>query len=358
MPSATDSLLRDGLAFLMQLLPKGYSVTGSALKRPSNEDGEWIVVRDRKKQSVTCLVLARCRVESRDLGAIAATAARTRNPALLISRYLSPTVRERLRGFGIGHWDLSGNVQIGLSAIDLCIEQDGTSHAGSGEHAVRSLSGEMAGRVARALIDIKPPYTLGILAEHARVESSCASRVVAFLGEADLLLRQPRGKIEEVNWKELLRRWSLDAPLQSRGEEARLKCARGIPEFLGRLGQSGFLHALTGEHAFAKLASLEVPETATLYVDDVAAARNQFSLHPANEGANVILVKPYDRSVFQRSSEAVGLRYVSPSLMVADLGESEAVEPALTWLARHESAWRQHSIDIEIRKRRTRAEGR
>jgi hypothetical protein len=263
-----------------------------------------------------------------------------------------------LRGFGIGHWDMSGNAQIGLSTIDLCVELDGASHAGSGEHAVRSLSGEMSGRVARALIDIKPPYTLGILAEHARVESSCASRVVAFLGEAELLRRQPRGKIEEVNWKDLLRRWSLDAPLQSRGEEARLKCAHGIPEFLGRLGQSGFLHALTGELAFAKLASSERPGTATLYVDDVPAAQNQFSLHPANEEANVILVKPYDHSVFQRSSEAAGLRYVSPSLVVADLGESDAVEPALTWMARHESAWRHHSIDTEIRKRRARAEGR
>jgi hypothetical protein len=354
MPSATDSLLRDGLAFLMQLLPKGYSVTSSALKKPSSEDGEWIVVHNLKKRCVTCLVLARCRVEPRDLGAIAATAARTRNPALLISRYLSPPVRDRLRGFGIGHWDLTGNAQIELNAIDLCVEQDGTSHAGSGEHAVRSLSGEMAGRVARALIDIRPPYTLGILAQHARVETSCASRVVAFLGDAELLRRQPRGKIEDVNWKELLRRWSLDAPLQSRGEAARLKCAHGIPEFLGRLGQSGFLHALTGELAFAKLASSEVPGMVTLYVDDVQAAQNQFNLHPAAE-ANVILVKPDDRSVFQRSSEAAGLRYVSPSLMVADLGESDAIEPILAWMAKHESTWRQHSIDTEIRKRRARA---
>jgi hypothetical protein len=340
MLGATDTLLRDGLAVLAKLLPEGYSVAPSGLNKRASEVGEWIVVRDPKKRKVTCLVLARRRVESRDLGAIAASAARTRNPALLVSSYLSPVVRERLRGFGIGHWDLTGSAQIGLGDVGLCIEQNGTGTAGGGERSARSLCGEMAGRVVRALVDVMPPYALGTLAERAGVETSCASRVVAFLADAGLVRRKLRGKIEAVDWPELLRRWSLDAPLQSRGEATHHLSPRGIPDFLDRLGQSGYLHALTGEVAFARLAAGAPADVAVLYVDDVAETVAQFRLHPADGVANVVLVKPSDRSVFNRSTEIAGLRYVSPSLMAADLGASPAFESVLSWMAKHESAWR------------------
>lgn len=335
-----DTLLREGLDVLAKLLPEGYTIAPSGLNRRPSEVGEWIVIRNPNKRTVTCLVLARQRVESRDLGSIAASAARTPNPALLVSSYLSPVVRERLRGFGIGHWDLAGNAQIGLGDIDLCIEQDGTATPGSSDRAARSLCGEMAGRVTRALIDFPPPYALAILAQKASVETSCASRVVAFLTETGLLHRKPRGKIESVDWLEVLRRWSLDAPMQSRGQASPQSCPRGVPDFLARLGSSGYLHALTGEIAFARLAALGVPDTAVVYVDDPQDAVAQFRLHPAGDEANVILVKPNDRSVFQRSTESAGLRYVSPSLMAADLGASDAFESVLLWMAKHESSWR------------------
>jgi len=343
MSGATDTLLREGLVVLAKLLPQGYSVAPSGLNRRASDTGEWIVIRDLKKHAVTCLVLARRRVESRDLGAIAASAARTPNPALLVSSYLSPVARERLRGFGIGHWDLAGNAHIGLGDIDLCLKRDSTTTPGSGassDRSARSLCGEMAGRVTRVLIDLLPPYALATLTERASVETSCASRVVAFLTETGLLRRKPRGKIESVDWQELLRRWSLDAPLQSRGEISRHHCPRGIHEFLVRLGSSGYLHALTEEVAFARLAAKDAPDTAVLYVDDLQEAVAQFRLHPADDGANVVLVKPNDRSVFHRSTENAGLRYVSPSLMAADLGSNDAFDPVLAWMAKHESSWR------------------
>jgi hypothetical protein len=340
MPGEKDSLLRQGLAVLANLLPEGYAISPSGLNRRSSEVGEWIVVRNPKKRSVTCLVLARRRVESRDLGGIAASTARTPNPALLVSSYLAPVVRERLRGFGIGHWDLTGNVQIELGDIDLCVERDGTAAPGSGDRSARSLCGEMAGRVTRALIDFLPPYSLATLAEKANVETSCASRVTAYVAETGLLHRKPRGKIESVDWRELLRRWSLDTPLQARGEESHHHCPRGIPDFLSRLGSSGYLHALTGDIAFARLAGRDAPDAAVVYVDHVQETVAQFRLHPAGDAANIILVKPNDRSVFQRSTENAGLRYVSPSLMAADLGASDAFESVLLWMAKHESAWR------------------
>jgi hypothetical protein len=340
MATASDSLLREGLAALGEILPSGYSLAKSSLHKREVPADAWILVRNQAKQSVTCLVLARRRVETRDLVAIAATVARAPHPALLVSTYLAPVVKEKLRGFGIGFWDLAGGARILLKDIGLRLERDGDAVTGSGEHSVRSLCGERARRVVRALVDIRPPYALGVLAEHARVPPSYASRVVAFLGDAGLLRRQPRGKIEDVAWREILRRWSLDAPLRARGELFRFTSAREIPDFLGRLGPSGFLHALTGEIAFAAIASASPPDTAVVYVDDVQAAVDQFALHPADGNANVILVKPADRSIFLRSTEAAGLRFVSPSLMSADLGDSHRFESVLAWMVENESVWR------------------
>jgi len=341
MTSTNDQLMKAGLAALGDLLPSGYSVAPSSLGERAVAAATWVVVRGPAKKGVTALVLARRRVELRDLGAIAAVAARTNKPALLLSAFLPPVVRERLRGFGIGYWDLNGNARIGLSGIDLCLEHDGAAPPREkAERGTRSLGGEMVGRVARVLIDVQPPHTLSGLAEQARVDKSCVSRLVAFLVEGGFALRQPRGNIMTVHWQELLRRFALDSPLQARGESFRFLCARGVPDFLARLARSGFLHALTGESAFAGLALQPLPGVAVLYVDEIEDAVAQFALRPASDDADLILVKPADRSVFQRSREDRGLRYVSPSLMAADLGDDHAFETALGWMAAHESAWR------------------
>ncbi len=170
MATASDSLLREGLAALGEILPDGYRLAKSSVRNREVPADAWILVRNPAKQSVTCLVVARRRVETRDLGAIATSVARAPNPALLVSTYLAPVVKERLRGFGIGFWDLAGGAGIVLQDIGLRIERDGAAGvSGNSEHAVRSLCGEMSGRVARALVDVRPPYPLGVLAEHAHV---------------------------------------------------------------------------------------------------------------------------------------------------------------------------------------------
>ena len=64
----------------------------------------------------------------------------------------------------------------------------------------------------------------------------------------------------------------------------------------------------------------------------------QFGLHPARPPAEVVLVKDADRGVFHRSREQAGLRYVSPSLMAADLDQPDAFEAALALDGRARSA--------------------
>ncbi len=346
--SGDTNLLREGLAALATMLPDGCKVVPSSLAKRTSEPGDWIILRQGPKH-VTCLLLSRRRVESRDLGAIAALAARSSNPALLVSSYLTPAVRQRLSGFGIGHWDLTGNIRIDLPAIRLRVAAEGTGVGKTNQHSVRSLSGEMAGRIVRALVDVAPPYTLGTVADIARVETSYTSRVLSYLTDTGIVRRQQRRMIEGVDWSVLLGRWTLDAPIETRGEQVRYTRIAGLPDFLDRLGQSGFLHALTGELAMAKLVGRELPSTAVLYVDDRSEAVAQFRLHPVDDGS-IVLITPPDHSVFQRSTERAGLRFVSPSLLAADLPSDELLEQLLAWMATHEPEWRQPSSNFESDK--------
>jgi hypothetical protein len=112
---------------------------------------------------------------------------------------------------------------------------------------------------------------------------------------------------------------------------------------LERLARSGFLHALTGAAAFAALAGEAPPRTIVLYADDVEDATAQFGLRPSDDGADLVVIKPGDRSVFQRSREKDGLRYVSPSLMAADIEDHDVFAAALRWLAKHEAKWRREA---------------
>lgn len=340
MPSTKDPLLSDGLSALGSLLPSGYALSTSGLGRRGRNSETWVVVRGPARKSLTCLVLARRRVEPRDVGSIAAIAARAGRPTLVVATFLSQAVRERLRRLRIGCWDLAGNAHIALAGIDLCLDRDSKATAqGKSERRLRSLAGTMAGRIARVLVDVEPPLTLSQVAELARVDVGSAARVLAFLVAAGFALRRPRGVVEKVDWQALLCRWAHQAPLATRGTILRARCARGVPDFLSRLAPSGLLHALTGKAAFAMLAASPMPPVAVLYVDDVPDAVAQLGLHPAADEADIILVKPTDRSVYQRSREENGLRRVSPSLMVADLDEHDTVE-ILRWLGQHLSRWR------------------
>jgi hypothetical protein len=350
------NLLRDGLAALATILPDGCSVAPSSLRKRTTAPGDWIILRQGAKH-VTCLLLSRRRVEPRDLGAVAAVAGHSSNPTLLVSSYLTPVVRERLHGFGIGYWDLTGNVRIDIPAIQLHVVVEGTGVGKTNPHSVRSLCGEMAGRIARALVDVAPPYPLGTVAEIARVETSYASRVLSYLTDTGIVRRKQRGMVEAVDWPELLRRWSLDAPGETRGQQMRYARVAGLRDFLDRLSLSGFLHALTGELAMAKLMGREIPSTAMVYVDDRSEAVAQFRLHPDDNGP-ILLVTPSDRSVYQRSTEKAGLRCVSPSLLAADLPNPDLLEELLAWMRAHEAAWRQPTSHFESDKDTKRSKGR
>jgi hypothetical protein len=92
------------------------------------------------------------------------------------------------------------------------------------------------------------------------------------------------------------------------------------------------------------LAPVAAPRLATVFVESTSVA-DALDLEPAEAGANVLLVEPFDPVVFERTLMRDGLVLASPSQVVADLLTSPGRGPAegqalLDWMARSEEVWR------------------
>jgi hypothetical protein len=339
----TPNVLREGLSALSKLLPSGYSLGKSALRPSAARSEAWIVISDQRGRKSTCLVLSKRRIEARDVAVIADRASTAQKPTLVVAPRLSQAITQRLQGLDIGCWDLQGNARITLATIDLRVHAQAASPAGT-ERKVRSLGGELAGRLARALIDCCPPHAIGALAQRAQVDPGYASRAVAFLVECGLLQRKERGEVVAADWEGILRRWWRDSPMTSRGQAQGFVFLHGAAALLSRLRTSGLLHAITGTVALERLVGQPVDGPLTLYVDDVLGAANQLGLHPSTDEPQVVLIKPSDRSVFRHVKEFGGLHYVAPSTMAADLSNEAELTRALAWMERNQPQWRSPSV--------------
>ena len=86
------------------------------------------------------------------------------------------------------------------------------------------------------------------------------------------------------------------------------------------------------------------PRLLLVYVDTPTAVQGELNLRPAEAGANVALLTPFDAVVFERTSNNSGITTAALSQVAADLltgpgrGPNEA-EALMTWMSEHEDAW-------------------
>lgn len=345
-PSSDNSLVSDGLRELRRRLPAGWRV-GNARNGPLPFDAT-VELRAPDGAAGRIVLEAKARLDPRGVLAVAAIAeeAATRGPLVVVSPYLSPSTRERLREHDIGYLDLTGNARIVTAKPALFIETEGaTADPGRKERPARSLRGPKAGRVIRALVDRKQPPGVRELAAATEVDAGYASRVIAFLDSEALITRAGHGRIQSVDWLGLLRRWAREAPLESRGEVRTYLEARGLQAFLERLGKCSERYAVTGALAAARFAPLAPARLAVVWMRSSADAAERLGLRPAESGANVLLVEPHDDLVFEGATEVRGLRYAALSQVAADLLTSPGRGPAegealLEWMQGNEEAWR------------------
>jgi hypothetical protein len=87
-------------------------------------------------------------------------------------------------------------------------------------------------------------------------------------------------------------------------------------------------YALTGSIAANRIAPIALPRLAMLHVENVESAGAALKLRPAETGANVMLLSPFDDVVFERSWKGGGLTFVAASQAAVDLLTSPGRAPS------------------------------
>lgn len=349
-----QALLDRAIEVLLSLLPPGWTVERG--QGPAQDDGSTDDRFSMKDQSGTGRSI---RIDSR-LRTTPAELERSYNdplarrlrrdassPILVISPYLSPRSRTVLSEASINYLDLTGNARIAIDYPGLVVRTEGAQREPTPRRRPeRGISGPAAGRIIRALTDFTPPYSVTQLAELADVSAGYCSRTLQALEREALLRRDNRGTVEDVDWPATLRRRGNAVVLFDKGRTKTYIARSGVQRTLEALPNiDGQDYAVTGSFAAARINAVTAPVGLALYTPQPGALIEALNLLPADQGADVHLVRPADRGVFDRTSVDDGVRWVGPSQVVLDcLGgtgrmpqEGEAV---LEWMIENESAWR------------------
>jgi len=266
-------------------------------------------------------------------------------PLLFVAPFLSPRTRVLLREAGASYADATGNIRLVLDRPGLFVEVRGSDKdPGSEPRPLKSLKGPAAGRVVRALCDLKPPYGVRELAAKASTPLGSVARVAGLLDREALVERGAAGRLERVRRPELIRRWTQDYGLQRSNGAGSYLAPRGLASVLdGLRRRTGY--SITGSLAASRRAAVAPPRLATVYAENPEKLAKELGVLVADAGANVLLLRSYDPVVFERTWSEEGLVFSALSQVVADLltspgrGPSEG-EELLRWMGEHVDGWK------------------
>lgn len=326
-------LIQDAGGVLKARLPRGWKTRFKALSTARNRGADAvldIVGPDGAKARFA--VAIKSRLFPRAIPAVKAQLADySAGPGLVIAAFLTPSTRQRLQAFDLNYLDLTGNVRLTLSRPAVYLETQGAAGDPTpAKEPGRSLRGHKAGRIVRALCDFSPPLPISDLAGKATVDVSYASRLVEWLAREALLERRPRGAVETVDRRALIRRWASDYAVLTSNTAAGYIDPRGLDNLIRSLRSMAVRgrYAVTGSWVANKLAPVAASKLAMIYADDVDAIAKALKLRPTDAGTNVMLLSPFDDVVFERTWTADGLTLVAPSQAAVDLMTSPGRGPA------------------------------
>lgn len=321
-PPSEAETLRLGLQEVRRRLPRGWDVDTSFEPRMPTKRGPWTpdaVVRLKGPDGRTAELVIEVRTDGSPRATRSALqqiqAWKPRMAPLLIAPYLPPRSCEIAEGAGVNYADLTGNIRLSVSRPALFLRDRGASvNPYPGKEVERGLSGAAAARVILWMCQWKPPFTPRLLTQAARdtgVSLAYVSRLIRLLEREDLVRREPRGPIREVDRIGLVRRWAQDYNLL-RSNVARLYLdPRGARRSMDALGTTAFRRqqtgriAVTGSFAANRYVPIATPSKLTCYVSDIEATARALDLSPASSTGNVFLLSPYDRVVFDTGYEGI-----------------------------------------------------
>jgi hypothetical protein len=219
-----------------------------------------------------------------------------------------------------------------------------------------TVRGPKTARLIRLLIDVQPPYGVSEIAAASGLAAGYVSRLLDALDRAALVERARRGRVEDADIAGLLRRWAESYDVLESNEASLFLAPTGATQALERLAElpDAAQVAVTGSFAAVRLSPVAAPALLIAYSNDIGAVAEELELLPADEGANVVLLRAFDPIVWERSSEESGVRYVAPSQAAVDcltgngrmLAEGEAL---IAWMKENEPRWRLSSIkDLHV----------
>jgi hypothetical protein len=266
---------------------------------------------------------------------------------LVVTPYLGQSARDELAREGVSFVDLTGNIRFVLRKPAVFVEAQGSNRNPLRENVpLKSLRGRRAGRVVRGLLDYQPPFGIRRLSSEIQTSAASISRVVDLLEREAIVSRDsPRGQILSVNWEGLLRRWILDYSFTEANKMRTYLQPRGIPEALRKLTETNLKYAITGSFATARYAPISPSRLLVLYADYPDAAEEQLELRIAETGGNVLLGRPFDPVVFERTETSNRLTYAGVSQVAADLLTGTGRNPSegealVAWMKENEEKWR------------------
>ena len=271
-------------------------------------------------------------------------------PRMVFAPWLSERTRGLLRDDGINYLDLTGNAFVRLENPTVYIETTGAKRDPAPlARGKARVQGPKAGRLIRTLVDVRPPYGVRDLATAAQLTAGYVSRLLDALDDAALIRRSPKGRVEDVDVPSLLRRWAESYDVFRTNQATTYLAPAGAAQALRRIPSVESRVAVTGSFAAVRLAAVAAPALLAVYCENAAALASDLGLVPADEGANVVVLRPSDPVVWERTVTDGGTRFVAPSQVAIDCltgngrmpAEGEAV---LQWMPAHEANWRLQTL--------------
>ncbi len=169
------------------------------------------------------------------------------------------------------------------------------------------------------------------------------------LDDEALIDRTKRGQVASTDVPAILRRWTENYDVFKTNRSWSFVAPQGPANLLKRLADSSDI-AATGSFAAVRQAPVAGPALLVAYARDPEGTAAALGLLPADHGANVVLLRPFDASVWERTTVDSGISYVSPPQVAADCLTGNGRMPSkgealLTWMMENESEWRMGSLD-------------
>lgn len=265
---------------------------------------------------------------------------------MVVSPFLGPSARDRLKDEEVSFADLTGNLRLVIKRPAIFIEVEGSTKNPWPENVpLRSLKGRGAGRVVRGFLDYVPPFGIRELAAITKSPAATISRVADLLERETIIERSsPRGQVLSVDWERLLRRWAQDYRfIQANNMQTWLE-PRATRAVMEKLREIKLKYAITGSFAAVRYAPVAEPRLIALYVESPERAVELLGLRPAETGGNVILGTPFDSVVFDRTDPTGGMTYVRVTQAAIDLLTGPGRNPAeaesiIEWMRGNLDKW-------------------